>query len=211
MSQASNGFLFDNCLFRNIRSRGLLVKASEGTIKNCTFRNIGMSCAAVLFETRYAESGVTENMVIDRNLFDHTGYFKNQDLYATVSIFGLGVSVEEDYLLYKNIRITNNHILNRTTDYAIYVNSARDVVIKGNTFGPFVGNSFGEFPEEGDSYENPRALIHINGAMNVEISDNTYPNPDIPKENYVFAERNKNIFGTDVTLNGAPLIPDSND
>ncbi len=209
MSQASNGFLFDNCKFQNIRSRGLLIKASDGAIKNCTFRNIGMSCAAILFETYYAESGITENMVVDRNLFDHTGYFKNQDLYATVSVFGLGASVQEDYLLYKNIQITNNHIMRRTTDYAIYINSAKDVVIKGNTFGAFVGNNFTNHPEEPDTYENPRPVIHINGAMNVEISDNVYPNPDILGIDYVVAERNKNIFGTDVTMDGQLLIPDS--
>jgi hypothetical protein len=171
-----------------------------------------MSCAAILFETYYAESGITENMVVDRNLFDHTGYFRNQDLYATVSVFGLGASVEEDYLLYKNITITNNHIMRRTTDYAIYINSAKDVVIKGNTFGPFVGNDFTSHPEEPDTAENPRPLIHINGAMNVEISGNTYPNPDLLGMDYVVAERNKNIFGSDVsidgTVNGPSTIPD---
>jgi hypothetical protein len=212
MSQASNGFVFDNCKFQNIRSHGLLIKSSEGKILNCTFRNIGMSCGAILYEIYWGESGVTENMVIDRNLFDHTGYFNNIDLYATVSITGLGSSVEEDYLCYKNIVISNNKIINRTTDYAVYVNSAKDIKILNNDFGPFVGNNFTSHPEEPDSPDFPRPLIHINGAMNVEISGNKYPNPDLAGMDYVVAERNKNVYGSDVsydgTVDGESLIPD---
>ncbi len=210
MSQASNGFTFDNCKFQNIRSRGLLVKASDGAIKNCTFRNIGMACAAILFEVRYSESGITENMVIDRNLFDHTGYFKNQDLYATVSIYGLGSSVAEDYLLYKNIAITNNKIINRTTDYAIYINSAKDITVENNYFGEFVGNNFTDHTEAPESKENPKPVIHINGAMNVKIAGNRFPETGTVQTQIV-AERNKNIYGADVEKNGEPLIPDNED
>jgi hypothetical protein len=206
MNMASNGFVFDNCRFQNIRSRGLLIKSSEGKILNCTFRNIGMSCGAILYEIYWGESGVTENMLVDRNLFDHTGYFKNQDLYATVSITGLGSSVEEDYLCYKNIVISNNKMINRTTDYAVYVNSAKDVKIINNDFGPFVGNDFGKYPEPGDNPNRP--VIHINGAMNIEISGNKYPDQDIIGSEYVVAERNKNVFGADVEFDGLPLIPD---
>jgi hypothetical protein len=213
MSMSSNGFIFDNCKFQNIRSRGLLIKASGGTIKNCTFRNIGMSCGAILYEIYWGESGVTENMLVDRNLFDHTGYFKNQDRYATIAVEGLGSSVEEDFLLYKNITITNNVILNRTIDYAIYINSAKDVVIKNNTFGPFVGNNFTNHPEDPDPADNPRPVIHLNGAMNVEISGNAYPNPDWAGSDYVVYEHNKNVYGTDVTIDGTvdgpSMIPDT--
>ncbi|MBQ8351409.1 MAG: right-handed parallel beta-helix repeat-containing protein, partial [Clostridia bacterium] len=212
MSMSSNGFKFDNCKFQNIRSRGLLIKASGGTIQNCTFRNIGMSCGAILYEIYWGESGVTENMLVDRNLFDHTGYFKNQDRYATVAIEGLGSSVEEDFLLYKNITISNNHIMRRTIDYAIYINSAKNVKVLNNTFGPFVGNDFTDHPEEPDTYESPRPVIHINGGMDIEISGNTYPNPDYLGMDYVVAERNKHVYGTDVTMDGTvdgdPLIPD---
>ena len=209
MSMSSNGFVFDNCKFQNIRSRGLLIKASGGTIQNCTFRNIGMSCGAILYEIYWGESGVTEDMLVDRNLFDHTGYFKNHDLYATIAVVGLGASVQEDFLLYKNITITNNKIINRTTDYAVYINSAKDVVIENNDFGPFVGNNFTNHPEEPDTYESPRPVIHINGAMNVKIAGNKYPNPDVLGIDYVVAEKNKNIYGSDVELDGSPLIPDN--
>ncbi|MBQ8352115.1 MAG: hypothetical protein IJY20_08775 [Clostridia bacterium] len=198
MSLASNGFIFDNVLVRNIRSRGLLIKASDSKIINCSFKNIGMSCAAILYEIFWGESGVTENMLVTRNLFDHTGYFRNIDRYAPISVEGLGSQVDEDYLLYKNIIITDNVIKNRTTDYAVYINSAKGVVIKNNDFGTV--------NELGNKYERD---IHLNGAMNIEISDNTYSNPDITPENGIFAEHIKNIYGSDVVVNGKTLYPDA--
>ena len=205
MSMASNGFVFDNCLSQNIRSRGLLIKASEGQIVNCTFRNIGMACAAILYEIYWGESGVSENLVVARNVMDHTGYFikytsGNEDRYSPISIEGLGSRVEEDYLLYKNIQITDNIILNRTTKYAVYVNSARDILIKGNSFGDYV---------DGESDEHFTRAVHINGAMDVEISGNIYSSLDLSVQDYIVAEHNKNIFGTDVVFDGIPVIPDS--
>ena len=207
MSQASNGFKFDNCKFQNIRSRGLLIKASGGTIQNCTFRNFGMSCAAILYEIWWGESGVTENMLVDRNLIDHTGFFENRDNYSPISIEGLGQSVDEDYLLYKNITISNNRIINRTTNYAVYINSAKDVKIINNYFGEFVGNDFTNHTEAPESASAPKPVIHINGAMNVEISGNRYPLTGSIQDQIV-AERNKNVYGSDVELDGIPLIPD---
>ncbi|MBO5051045.1 MAG: hypothetical protein J6D31_02505 [Clostridia bacterium] len=198
MSLASNGFIFDNVLVRNIRSRGLLIKASDSKIVNCSFKNIGMSCAAILYEIFWGESGVTENMEVTRNLFDHTGYFRNIDRYAPISVEGLGSRVDEDYLLYKNIVITDNVIKNRTTNYAVYINSAKGVVIKNNDFGTV--------NELGNKYE---ADIHLNGAMNIEISDNTYSNPAITPENGIVAEHIKNVYGTDVVVNGKTLYPDA--
>ena len=157
-----------------------------------------MSCAAILYEIFWGESGVTENMLVTRNLFDHTGYFRNIDRYAPISVEGLGSQVDEDYLLYKNIIITDNVIKNRTTDYAVYINSAKGVVIKNNDFGTV--------NELGNKYTRD---IHLNGAMNIEISDNTYSNPDITPENAILAEHIKNIYGSDVVVNGKTLYPDA--
>ena len=191
MSRASNGFSFDNTVVRNIRSRGLLVKASEGRIQNCTFENVGMSCVAILYEIYWGESGVTENMIIKNNLFDNTGFFDNIKYYAPISIHGLGSSADEEYLLYKNIHIEGNVIRNRTTDHAVYVNSAKGVVIKNNDFG-------NKYCED----------IYLDGAVNVEISGNKYSDPDAKRTEIIKAEHIKNIYGTDVTENGATLFPD---
>ena len=44
--------------------------------------------------------------------------------------------------------------------------------------------------------------------MNIEISDNKYSQEDWVVDDYIHAEKHKNIFGTDVTIKGIPLIPD---
>ena len=150
-----------------------------------------MSCVAILYEIFWGESGVTENMLVKNNLFDHTGFFNNVKYLAPISIHGLGSSVDEDYLLYKNIHIEGNVIRNRTTDHAVYVNSAKGVKIINNDFG----NKLAED-------------IYIEGAVNVEISGNTYSDPTLNRREIIKAEHIKNIFGSDVTENGAPLFPD---
>ena len=193
MSQASNGFIFDNTVVRNVRSRGLLVKASECQMVNCSFVNIGMSCAAILYEIFWGESGVTENMLVARNVFDHTGYFNTEwDRYAPIAIEGLGSRVDEDYLLYKNIVITDNVIRNRTTKYAVFVNSAQGIYIRNNDFGT------GDYAAD----------VHINGAMNIELSGNTYSSPKVARRDAIVVQHAKNIYGSDVEENGVRIIAD---
>ena len=135
---------------------------------------------------------------------DHTGYFiryteGNEDRYSPISIEGLGSRVDEDYLLYKNIKITDNVIRNRTTEYALYINSARDVIVTGNSFGDHV---------DGESEEHFTRAIHINGGMNIKIEGNTYSSYDLPVQEKIKAEHNKNIYGGDVEHDDNKLIPD---
>lgn len=195
MSLASNGFLFDNTVIRNIRSRGLLIKASDGVIRNCTFENVGMACVAINYEIFWGESGVSENITVKNNVFDHTGYFANDRVwFAPVSIKGLGSCVDEDYLLYKNIVIEGNVVKNRTNDYAVYVHTAKNVVIRNNDFGT-----------GGKQFEKD---IYIDGAVGVDISDNKYTCVSTGKGDLVRAEHFKNLHGSDVTENGVPVFAD---
>ena len=198
LSKASNRFISDNTVARNIRSRGLLIRASDVQISNGSFENVGRSAIAILYEIFWGESGVSENLEVARNLIDHTGYFRDQDIYSPIAIEGLGSRVDEDYLLYKNILITDNVIRNRTTDYAVYVNSAKGVVIRNNDFGTVneIGNHF-------------KTDIHLNGAMNIEISDNMYSDPTATRTEAIRGEHIRNIYGTDVMVNGKSLLPDA--
>jgi hypothetical protein len=114
-------------MVQNVRSRGLLLKASEGTVKNCTFRNIAKVAVAIVYELFWGESGVSENLVIENNLIDHTSYSPNKSIYKhiPIDIMGLGgESIDPDFLLYKNIVIRGNKFKNRClkmSPYAIYV------------------------------------------------------------------------------------------
>ena len=106
--------------------------------------------------------------------------------------------VDEDYLLYKNINITDNGIRNRTTQYVVYVNSARDINILRNDFGIYADESENHISD----------AIHINGAMNILIEDNIFSPYTEDICIAVYAEHNKNVHGKDVGQDGPPFIED---
>lgn len=188
MTRASNGFAFDNVLVQNIRSRGLLLKASNGTVIHCTFRGIGMSCIAILYEIYWGESGVSEYLLIKDNDFDNTGFYRNVPRYAPLAIEGLGSQASDDYLLYHNIRFEGNRMRRRGADYAVYLNSARQI--------EFINNDFGT--AAGETAEKPLPSVFVNCAKDIEFSGNTY-SPFMKEERgRIVAQGNRHIFGTDI-------------
>ena len=213
MSRASGGFLFDNMLIQNVRSRGLLLKSSDGVIKNCTFRNIAKLAVSALYEIYYGESGVTEDILITRNLIDNVGFGLSENglyYHYPIGIQGLGNgTAQEDFLLCKNIEISYNKLINTpeksfthagdtdANNYAVYLRNVRDVRIIGNDFGMVVNEDPGR----------PLMGVRLDGAMNVEISGNLY-SPNTTAEMIVGGAHYINVFGDDVTIAGETLYPD---
>ena len=216
MSLNSNGFYFDNMVVRNVRSRGLLLKASDGTVKNCTFQNIAKVAVAIIYEIYWGESGVSKNITVEKNLIDHTSYSPSAPAieddsdsykYCPIVIMGRGgSSLSDDFLLYKNIVINGNKLINRCLDlsnYAIYVRAAADVKITNNDFG------------ESDIEDGLDVFcqgMYLNGALNVEISGNKF-SPFVQSmadsgdyTRIITGDRYKNVFGTDVSIGGVSQI-----
>ncbi|MBQ8351523.1 MAG: hypothetical protein IJY20_05720 [Clostridia bacterium] len=193
-SRNGDGFIFDNMLIRNIRSRGFLVKCASNEIKHCSFYNIGMAAVGLIFEPEWGESGVCDNTLIAYNYFENTGYFVNQTLYSPITIQGLGSSAEEDCLPYKNIQIIGNVVRNRATDYALYINSSIDVTVKDNDFGEFYDvESLTSYPS-----------VFINFAKNITFDNNTYSQFSFGITESIVVNGHINVDGSDV--NGE--IPD---
>jgi hypothetical protein len=211
MTLASNTFLFDNTVVRNVRSRGLLIKASDGAVKNCTFQNIAKVAVALIYEIQWGESGISENVTVEKCLFDHNSFAPGGGItngigymHAPINIIGMGgKEIDEDYLLQKNIRILNNTFVNRdisNTTYAIYIQAARDILIEGNDFGCAA--------EEDESRYS--TAVYLQGAMNIELNHNVYP-PFIADDytQYVQGDVYKNIYGYDVSdINGDSFFED---
>ena len=213
MSRASNGFLFDNMVVRNNRSRGLLIKASDGAITNCTFENNAKVAIAIIYEIQWGESGISENVRVERNLINHTSYSPGGGIineigyvHCPIAIIGMGGrSTDPDFLPYKNISIVGNKFINRVISnqtYAIYVQAAQNVLIKDNDFGYSEEDTAGRFA----------TAIFLRGAMNIELSNNIYP-PMIDGDvlRYIDADSTsyKNVHGTDVEdVNGNSVIAD---
>lgn len=197
-SMASGGFLFDNTMVRNIRSRGLLIKASGGTIQNCTFQNIGMSAIAVNYEIYWGESGIVENLNIENNLFIHTGYFGEDESLSVISVNGLSSSGKENTLLYQNIRIDHNRFVHRATEYCIYLRGIKNVTITENEIG-----IHGEEDRRMRAGYGVTPVICMKGAANIELQDNTYElfekeycEPDVYQ--LLVKENTENIYGRDL-------------
>ena len=74
LDRNGDGFVYDNVLAENIRSRGFLVKCGGSVIRNCSFRNIGMAAVALVFELEWGESGMAYDTQIENNYFENTGY-----------------------------------------------------------------------------------------------------------------------------------------
>lgn len=62
-----NGFVIDRCTFGSNRSRGILIKASHGTITNCTLQGSWIVGILVSPEWWWLESGSSTDLVISGN------------------------------------------------------------------------------------------------------------------------------------------------
>ena len=187
MSRASNGFVFDNMLIRYVRSRGLLIKASNGIARNCSFYKCGKGCMSILFEIQWGESGVSEHLDIRNNYFEGTGYIDNLPAYSPIAVEGLGTRASDEYLLYHDIVFEGNVMRNRGGTYAVYLNSARQVKLLNNDFGT----------RAGETAENPQPSVYINCAKDVELSGNTYSPYLSDITECVTVKGNRNVYGND--------------
>ncbi len=212
MSRASANAYFDNNLFLNGATNGPRIKSPGSTVKNCTMRNIAKTATALVYDIWWGESGTVEGYLFKDNLIDHTGYNlygaptidseSTSYKYTPICIMGLGgKSLSEDHMLFKDIVIEGNKLVNRVLDnynYAIYIRAACNVTIKGNDFG---------WSEQENGLDVFCGVLYLNGVANVELSDNTYsPLIDGFWNFYVHGDKYKNVFGTDVTKNGVSQI-----
>lgn len=187
LDRNGGGFDYDNVVAQNIRSRGFLVKCPNNIIKNCTFRNIGMAAVGLIFEPEWGESGVANNTQILNCYFENTGYFSNRNIYSPITVEGLGKNAADDYLPYTDVVIKGNVIRNRATDYAVYINSAKDAIIEGNDFGT----------RAGETAETPYPSVFINYANGVTLEGNTYSPYATDIASRIVLNGHRNVKGSD--------------
>lgn len=203
LSYASYGFFFDNCLIGNGEKSGARVKASGGTIQNCTIRNMAKTATAMVYEIYWGESGIACDYTFKNNVVENIGYAKYnatpldedslQYRYTAICIIGLGGEVvDEAHMLFKNILIEGNKFVDRCLEnynVAIYARGVGNVTIRNNDFGT---------AEEEDGLDKYAGVLYLHRAVNVELSGNTY-SPYIPAvRDYVQGKLYANVFGEDV-------------
>ncbi len=193
LSANGAGFLFDNCLVDTTRSRGFLIKAPDGRITNCTIRNVGMAAVLVKPEVTdgWNECGYVQNLEITNNRFENTGFYSNKLISSPIAIESDGAaSTDPAMLMHRDIRIQNNVVCDRNTDYALYIRGAQKVKVLDNDFGTRKGVQ-----------DDRSAAVWIDGAYDVEVSDNVYP--ENAQAKVELTSQTRNIYGTDI---GQPPI-----
>ncbi len=205
LSKNASGFTMDNVIVHNGHSRGFLIKACDVTIKHCTFKNVSYAALLITPEAGWGESTITRRMLIDKCLFENTGYMSNQVFekeFACISIFGTSTIAREDMLPMDDITITGCKFTNNRQRFAIYLDSVKNVTIKDNIFDD---NDLSFRPDV------TGAAVLLGTCANIELSDNTYNYAHFKDDinNVVYGNNYVNIFGTDVTgEDGNKLIPD---
>ncbi len=166
VSKNCASFTFDNTLIQNHRSRGLLIKAPNITVKNCTFRDLQRHALVLGCENVWGESSVPSNIKIQNCLFDNVCDYPGQyDVVdnVAINIHGLGELKNDITLLdnfaCNNINITHNKFINNKAKHLIYASGASNVNITENVFEE----------REGDG-----KIIYINGCTDLTMQGNTY-------------------------------------
>ena len=196
-SSNGNNFLYDNCLVQNNRSRGFLIKSPYGTIQNSTLKDNGMSAILISPEIadNWGECGFAWDINILNNRFIDGGFFTGSDLHSPINLTGDKFPMENPaYYNHGNILIQGNSFEGRYTKYCINANSVTGLKILENTFGeinPKASNSL-------IALNNAQPVINIQGAKDIEVSDNIYPANN--KEKVNIGRYVTNIYGTDIGI-----------
>lgn len=214
LSRASYGFHLDNVLVQNSERSGIRAKASGGVVEHCTFRNVAKTATSMVYEIYWGESGTVSDYTFRNNLIDNTGYAQlgapkinasaDDYRYTPICIIGLGgYTIDEEHMLFKNVVIEGNKFVNRYLGYynaAIFARAACNLTIRNNDFGTAAD-------ENGSTKY--AGVLYLDRALNVELSGNTYsPYVQGNYTMYVQGSQYKNIYGTDVTVDGVPQIAD---
>lgn len=202
-SHNSQGFHFDNVKVQGIRSRGFMVKAPNGVIEHCTYRDLAMAAIACKAEVDWSESTIAKNIRISNCLFDNAGRWNNRPdvkMYGSIIIESLCKYIGPNSLVHDNIVIHHNKIMNSQNQRAIYVNSVQNVKITENVF----------CGRENETEDDLGTAVEIDTALNVEISGNTYSPLTKNNLDVIKVTNACGIYGKDVEdENGNSLIPDS--
>ena len=206
LSANSCNYTMDNVMVFNGHSRGFLIKSTDITLKHCTFRNVNNAGLLITTEPEWGESTVARDVLVERCLFDNTGYHFNagqSPFRACIRIEGTSKIASKDTLPINNIHINKCKFTNNRQWNAIQVNSAQNIKITNNTFDPI----------DETGRENVRGVaVILSTCVDVEISDNVYnlKNFGGDVKNVIIGQNYKEIYGSDVTMaDGSPIFPDN--
>ena len=190
-SRASQGYYFDNCLIQNTCSRGLILKASDGTVTHCSIKNVGNAAINICQETDWSEAGVAQKVRVLYNYIENSGYGNRGELMrSSIVVYGTGTEItDEKYVTQRNYEIIGNKIVNRQTAHAVYLHGVDGAVIEKNDFG---------YRKLVDG-QKQAAPLYFESVRNIKVNKNTYPPELAGAEQRVLASIYKNVAGGDIS------------
>ena len=201
-SASGNDFLIKNTLLYGNWTKGFLIKAIGGEISNCTIDSVGINGIYIAPELTggiWNECGYAENVLVDRNYITNTGYMYSNDILYS-SIIGVRgdepASTDPNFMMMRNITITNNIVENRHSQRALHINGGYNILVENNDWGYMANKTL-----ETDLTPSAR----ITTSMNIKLNDNIYPPNAVPRIEYA-AVSTVNIFGTDIGTAASELV-----
>jgi hypothetical protein len=173
----SQGYVIRGNTFTNNRSRGVVLKGSNGQVVDNAFVGQGLQAILMANEPYFNEGLIAENVLIQHNTFDTIGlsrYYPNSDQNAAVVVQlskwngSSAVVAGVPFYAFSGLTIRSNTFLNWSMN-ALLVRNTTNVSIGLNTFGaPRVSSTTGD---------NAIVLSYVGGPYNgqsgVTISANT--------------------------------------
>ncbi len=195
LDRNSANYTFDNVLMSNARGRGALIKTSGVTLRNCTMRHMLHAGIMVSAEATWGESTIGTGTLVERCLFDHTGYTNNDNItrrYCAINITGAGDILDEECLPYRDITIRDNKFTNITHECYAYIKSAQKITIENNIFERSEDSKFIDCP----------LVLDAESVMDITLKGNKYPVAGAKACEIVNAKNYKNITVEDEVLVG---------
>ena len=179
-----SGFIVRNCVIRNNRARGMIIKGDNGVIENNMISGCSVGGIEVAPEFWWNEAGSSCHVLIEGNTIKHVGYatlnlpycFQAGAVSIAARTTGPAAAFNHSGIAIINNRFVDNNGIN------LLLADAQDVLVSGNRFiNPMrkANNRGGAFHFDTSN------LIWLQQCKNVLLADNQVVNPGVAMKKIV--------------------------
>lgn len=176
-SAQGNGFVIRNCVIRNHRARGMLIKAGDGLIENCLVEGSTMGGIVLSPEMTYwNEADYARNVVIRNTTIRDVGIWR-QSWNPMAGALTIAAFEHDRFvprpgghrgILVENCRFENNDGPN------VVISSAEDVLLRNNVFAQAMRR---EAPRGSKRGVEEGVLVWVTESRQVRVEGSTVENP----------------------------------
>ena len=172
----SSNYIIRNNYFHHNRARGLLLQCSNGIVEDNKFEATQGAAIYVMMEAirnHWYEGIGVNNLNIRNNVFQNCNV---NDWTSVIDIMAVIPDKNSNYPVFTNITIANNKFVEFPSG-VIYVNKAKGVTIKNNTFACFNRRAKNKIN---------RGFFYVNHSSDISIRNNVWtPSPYITSPGYI--------------------------